>query len=162
MPTALTSYTLPAGALAPGTGYILEIMLNHYDYEDSLGWQIENRSETFLTYSTPGAAGLTVEDQYVYTLNLGGDAQSADYIMDIGAQVNDTGGNTITSVWAYNGSYSYELTFLNFGSVGAYYQKIMPYTGQTGIWEIRATNSLGETVSVIHPQSGQAPADYPW
>jgi hypothetical protein len=143
MPTSVTSYTLPAGALEPGQDYLLAVVFSHHDYESG-AWPLENRSETFLAYSTPP---LAINSQYVYTLNRGGEAHAADYIMDIGAKVNATEGNTITSVWAYNGSNNYQLSFLDFGAVGAYYQATVPYTGQTGIWEIRATDNLGETAS---------------
>jgi hypothetical protein len=50
--TGVTSYTLPANALAQGQTYLLEVMLNHYDYESG-AWWLENPSETFLLYSTP-------------------------------------------------------------------------------------------------------------
>jgi hypothetical protein len=147
MSTSLTSYTLPAGALEPGTSYLLEIMLNHYDYEDGLGWQLENRSETYLLYTAPGALGLTISNPGAYTINRGGDASAATYTMEVEAIVTDTGDNQITSVWAYNGSYNYQLTPRNFGSIGTLYYHEGTYAGQTGIWEIQATNSLGQTTS---------------
>jgi hypothetical protein len=54
MPTSLTSCTIPTGALAPGTGYLLEIMLNQYEHEGTdWGWQIEGRTGTYLAYNTP-------------------------------------------------------------------------------------------------------------
>ena len=52
MPTSITSYTFPAGVLEPGQDYLLAVLLNHLDYESGV-WGYENRSETFLQYSTP-------------------------------------------------------------------------------------------------------------
>jgi|WetSurMetagenome_2_1015567.scaffolds.fasta_scaffold40235_1 hypothetical protein len=144
--TSVTSYTIPAGVLASSQNYILEILLNHYDYKSG-EWILSNRSENFLSYSTPAAAGLTISNHGAYTINRGGDASAAAYTMEVEAIVTDTGGNQITSVWAYNGSYNYQLTPRNFGSIGTIYYHEETYAGQTGVWEIRATNSLGETVS---------------
>jgi hypothetical protein len=144
--TSVTSYTLPAGVLVSGQNYILEILLNHYNYQSG-EWILSNRSENFLSYNTSAAAGLTINNHYVYTINRGGDASAPEYIIDVEAVVTDTEGNQITSVWAYNGSYNYQLDPGSFGTLGISYYHGETYTGQTGIWEIRATNSLGQTVS---------------
>ena len=144
--TVVTSYTLPEGVLASSQNYILEVLLNHYDYKSG-EWVLSNRSENFLSYSTPSVVGLTISNHAAYTINRGGDASAAEYIMEVEAIVNDTGGNQITSAWAYNGSYNYQLTPRNYGSIGTYYYHGETYAGQAGIWEIRATNSLGQTVS---------------
>ena len=47
--TGLTNYTIPSSILSSGQNYLLEIMLDHYDYESG-NWYLENRSETFLHY----------------------------------------------------------------------------------------------------------------
>jgi hypothetical protein len=54
--TNVTSFTIPAeNALVLGRAYLLEVMLNHYDYESG-AWYLENRSETFVRYATEGTS----------------------------------------------------------------------------------------------------------
>jgi hypothetical protein len=67
--TSETSFMFPANALAQGQNYLLEVILNHYDYESG-AWWLENRSETFLQYSTPTVTCLG--DFYPYDADVDG------------------------------------------------------------------------------------------
>ena len=109
---------------------------------------------TFCTFSVWAAPTFT-SPPYVFTEIIGPNSAGFNtiYRFSLGVTVNDSLGvpENIDSVVAKAlnlGQLDYNLSFENIGSIFAgLYDLIIPYSGQIGQWEIKATNKQNETVT---------------
>jgi uncharacterized coiled-coil protein SlyX len=92
---------------------------------------------------------------YMFTQNWGGpdvpEDRTPGWFLDMGVNVIDDAGYEITGVKAF-GNPDYELSGPDdFGTGGFFYYVFEEYIGQSGSWEIVATNSNGESASTYTP-----------
>ena len=149
-PLATPSFTVPAELLAPNQTVFFRIMAEHLDATES-GNPLENRSSAFICFP------FCVTGSAVFTENRGPNSAGfgTGHRFQISAFVSDALGvpgniQSVTATALTAGQPNFTIPFVSIGGLlQGLYNTVPPYTGQTGQWQITATNNQNQTVSTV-------------